>query len=101
MIIADLAQITGRTYPARRRTQNLVGGASPIQATNFSMGHVTCSTCGAYLLNAANGHILQKLTSGPGTDDGQVVFANGWVYVTMAFGTGTATSGPGAYAFGP
>ncbi len=41
MIIADLAEITGRTYPARRRTQNLVGGASPIQATNFSLGHVT------------------------------------------------------------
>lgn len=41
MIIADLAQITGRTYPARRRTQNLVGGASPIQATSFSLGHVS------------------------------------------------------------
>ena len=41
MTIADLAQIPGRTYPARRRTQNLVGGASPIQATNFSLGHVT------------------------------------------------------------
>jgi quercetin dioxygenase-like cupin family protein len=41
MRIADLANIAGRTYPARRRTQNLVGGASPIQATNFSMGHVT------------------------------------------------------------
>ena len=41
MIIADLAQIAGRTYPARRRTQNLVGGASPIQATNFAMGNVT------------------------------------------------------------
>ena len=41
MIIADLAQIAGRTYPARRRTQNLVGGASPIQASNFSMGNVT------------------------------------------------------------
>jgi quercetin dioxygenase-like cupin family protein len=41
MIIADLSQIAGRTYPARRRTQNLVGGASPIQAANFSMGHVT------------------------------------------------------------
>jgi len=39
--IADLSQIAGRTYPARRRTQNLVGGASPIHATNFSMGHVT------------------------------------------------------------
>jgi mannose-6-phosphate isomerase-like protein (cupin superfamily) len=41
MIVADLQEIAGRTYPARRRTQNLVGGASPIQATNFSMGHVT------------------------------------------------------------
>jgi mannose-6-phosphate isomerase-like protein (cupin superfamily) len=41
MIIADLAEITGRTYPARRRTQNLVGGVSPIQAKNFSLGHVT------------------------------------------------------------
>src|SRR4051812_37199149 len=41
MIIADLAIIAGRTYPARRLTQNLVGGASPIQAANFSLGHVT------------------------------------------------------------
>ncbi|HTS68536.1 MAG TPA: dimethylsulfonioproprionate lyase family protein, partial [Terriglobia bacterium] len=41
MIIADLAEIAGRSYPARRRTQNLVGGASPIQAKNFSMGCVT------------------------------------------------------------
>ena len=39
--IADLARIAGRTYPARRRTQNLVGGVSPIQATNFSIGNVT------------------------------------------------------------
>ena len=41
MIIADLARIDGRAYPARRRTQNLVGGASPIQARNFAMGFVT------------------------------------------------------------
>ena len=41
MIIADLNKITGRTYPARRRTQNLVGGASPIQAKNFCIGNVT------------------------------------------------------------
>lgn len=41
MIIADLKEIEGRTYPARRRTQNLVGGASPIQLNNFSMGYVT------------------------------------------------------------
>jgi quercetin dioxygenase-like cupin family protein len=41
MIITDLAQIEGRVYPARRRTQNLVGGFAPIQAASFSMGHVT------------------------------------------------------------
>ena len=41
MIVADLSEIAGRSYPARRRTQNLVGGPSPIQATNFCLGHVT------------------------------------------------------------
>jgi mannose-6-phosphate isomerase-like protein (cupin superfamily) len=41
MNIARLKEIAGRTYPARRRTQNLVGGASPIQATSFSLGYVT------------------------------------------------------------
>lgn len=41
MTIADLAEIAGRTYPARRRTQNLVGGASPVQAEAFSLGFVT------------------------------------------------------------
>ena len=41
MIIADLKKIAGRTYPARRRTKNLVGGASPVQASNFSLGFVT------------------------------------------------------------
>ena len=41
MIIADLNCIEGRTYPARRRTQNVAGGASPIQATHFSLGYVT------------------------------------------------------------
>jgi mannose-6-phosphate isomerase-like protein (cupin superfamily) len=41
MIVSDLSQISGRRYPARRRTQNLAGGVAPIQATNFSMGNVT------------------------------------------------------------
>ena len=45
MTIADLSKIAGRTYPARRRTQNLVGGASPIQA-GFSMGCVTLESRG-------------------------------------------------------
>ena len=40
MIIADLNAIEGRAYPARRRTRNLVGGASPIQAENFCLGYV-------------------------------------------------------------
>jgi mannose-6-phosphate isomerase-like protein (cupin superfamily) len=41
MEIADLTQIAGRIYPARRRTQNLVGGLSPVNAAAFSMGYVT------------------------------------------------------------
>ena len=40
MIVADLSQIEGRVYPARRRTRNLVGGASPIQCENFCLGYV-------------------------------------------------------------
>lgn len=40
MIIADLAKIEGRRYPARRRTRNLVGGVSPVQCENFAMGYV-------------------------------------------------------------
>lgn len=41
MIIADLNKISGRTYPAARKTQNIVGGASPISAEAFCMGYVT------------------------------------------------------------
>jgi mannose-6-phosphate isomerase-like protein (cupin superfamily) len=41
VIIARLAELEGRTYPAGRRTQNLVGGASPIQTESFSLGYVT------------------------------------------------------------
>lgn len=46
MIIADLATIKGRRYPAGRRTKNLVGGTSPIRAENFSMGFVTLDPAG-------------------------------------------------------
>jgi len=46
MIIADLEEITGRTYPAGRRTQNLVGGLSPIQAAGFCMGFGTLDANG-------------------------------------------------------
>ncbi len=40
MTIADINKLDGRKFPARRWTRNLVGGASPIQATNFAMGYV-------------------------------------------------------------
>jgi len=46
MTIADITKIAGRTYPARRRTRNLVGGASVIQAKNFCMGYVTLEPLG-------------------------------------------------------
>lgn len=46
MIVSDLAKIEGRSYPAGRRTQNLVGGAAPIQARNFAMGWVTLEADG-------------------------------------------------------
>jgi mannose-6-phosphate isomerase-like protein (cupin superfamily) len=41
MIVADLLKTPGRAYPARRRTQNIVGGSSPIQGRAFCMGYVT------------------------------------------------------------
>ena len=42
MTIGDLQQIEGKRYPARRRTQGLVGdGPQPIKAKNFAFGHVT------------------------------------------------------------
>ena len=41
MKIADLARIDGRTYPARRRTQPLAGGAAALPTTQFALGHVT------------------------------------------------------------
>ena len=41
IIISDLSKIEGRRYPARRRTQNLVGGVAPIQVKAFAVGNVT------------------------------------------------------------
>jgi mannose-6-phosphate isomerase-like protein (cupin superfamily) len=46
VVIADLSNISGRQYPARRLTKNLVGGASPIQASQFSLGYVTLDANG-------------------------------------------------------
>ncbi len=46
MITVDLSQVEGRRYPARRRTQNIVGGVSPIQAKNFCIGNVVLDPSG-------------------------------------------------------
>ncbi len=46
MTISDLSQIPGNRYPARRLTQNLVGGPAPVQATAFSLGNVTLDANG-------------------------------------------------------
>ena len=46
MNITDLSKTEGRRYPARRRTQNLVGGTSCIQVSNFSMGFVALAPDG-------------------------------------------------------
>jgi mannose-6-phosphate isomerase-like protein (cupin superfamily) len=40
MIIADLETIKGRRYPARRLTQQIAGGLSPIQTEHFCIGNV-------------------------------------------------------------
>ena len=41
MIIADIARIPGRTFPARRWTRGMVGQAGqPIAAKGFAMGYV-------------------------------------------------------------
>jgi mannose-6-phosphate isomerase-like protein (cupin superfamily) len=46
MTIVDLNQVEGRRYPAGRRTQNVVGGASLIQCANFAIGMVTLDADG-------------------------------------------------------
>jgi mannose-6-phosphate isomerase-like protein (cupin superfamily) len=40
MITVDLNLTEGRRFPAGRRTRNIVGGASPVQAEHFCMGLV-------------------------------------------------------------
>lgn len=41
MIITDWGTAAGRVFPAGRRTQNIVGGASPVKAEHFAVGLVT------------------------------------------------------------
>ena len=40
MQIVDLNRMEGRVFPARRRTRNLVNGASPVSCDAFAMGVV-------------------------------------------------------------
>ncbi len=40
MNVLDLSTAASRRFPARRITQNIVGGLSPIQSDKFAMGHV-------------------------------------------------------------
>lgn len=40
MTTVDLETTAGRSYPARRTTFNLVGGASPVDCAHFSLGYV-------------------------------------------------------------
>ena len=49
MNVVDLADVEGRRYPAGRRTQNVVGGASPIQCDHFSIGMVTLDANGGQI----------------------------------------------------
>jgi mannose-6-phosphate isomerase-like protein (cupin superfamily) len=47
MILADIASIQGRSFPARRRTRGLVGQAGqPIAAKGFAMGYVVLDPLG-------------------------------------------------------
>lgn len=41
MKISDLNTMSGRSFPARRTTRNMVGGVADIKAENFAMGMVT------------------------------------------------------------
>lgn len=41
MMIVDINKSEGRSFPARRTTRNLAGGASPIQLKSFCSGFVT------------------------------------------------------------
>ena len=40
MLITDIQRIEPRSFPARRKTRNLVGGVSPIQCPHFALGYV-------------------------------------------------------------
>jgi polyvinyl alcohol dehydrogenase (cytochrome) len=99
--VSELDPATGRALwrqgmPQAVLTSPDIDGAGVLAVGTFSMGHLLCASCAAYLLNASNGHVLTTLTSGAGTEDAQPVFADGQVYFAGAFG-----ANQGLYAFGP
>ena len=49
MITIDLNTTEGRCYPAGRRTKAVVGGPSPIQASNFCLGSVVLDPDGGQI----------------------------------------------------
>jgi len=86
MKIADLEKIEGRVYPARRRTQNLSGGQSPIQAEAFSMGYVTLEPRGGQVpWHNHNQEEVYFIVSGEGQfclgDEVSTLCANQAVYI--------------------
>ena len=46
MIVADINQLEGRRYPARRLTRSMIGVGLPIEAQNFCMGWVELDPAG-------------------------------------------------------
>jgi mannose-6-phosphate isomerase-like protein (cupin superfamily) len=86
MIIADLNDIEGRTYPARRRTQNLTGKSGPIETENFAMGYVTLEPQGGQV--PSHNHAQEEVyfvISGTGEmclgDDRRTMTAGQAVYI--------------------
>jgi len=89
MIIADLTKTEGRTYPAVRRTRNIVGGSSPIQAKNFCMGYVELDPNGGQVpWHAQEQEEIYCILEGTGEmslgKDRQTMSAKGAVYIPPA-----------------
>lgn len=110
MLIADLEKTAGRIFPARRWTRNLVGGASPIQAENFSMGLVILEPNGGqvpwhnqeqeeiYFIVEGSGEVCVGEERGP-ISSGQAVYLPPGVFHQLT-NTG-ATPMTMLYCYGP
>jgi mannose-6-phosphate isomerase-like protein (cupin superfamily) len=86
MKIADLNDIAGRRYPAKRHTQSVVGNGLPIEAHHFCMGHVTLDPMGGQV--PWHNHDQEEvyfIIEGTGQlcvdDQIQEVHAGQWAYV--------------------